>query len=283
MDLRRAAQASREAETTREQYERELRQLRADRSDTLNRAKTEASDIVRKTRMEMDRIQQELRRLEKDARKAAAEPGNPEAIQKLRERLARTTGRAEQREEKVERRLQHVPRPAPPVETGPQMDRRPPTPGDLVWIEAFNQQGTLLGEPEGGKANVQVGAMRITVPYDSLRRIMAQKGAVGATARVGAPAGGQRADLRMQARANVSPEVSLRGMRADEAMIRLDEYIDEVCLAGLSPVRVVHGKGTGALKKVVWEYLQKQPQVSGFHHPPEEEGGSGVTIVELRE
>ncbi|HEU4752400.1 MAG TPA: Smr/MutS family protein, partial [Armatimonadota bacterium] len=62
-----------------------------------------------------------------------------------------------------------------------------------------------------------------------------------------------------------------------------DSYVDEACLAGLSPVRVVHGKGTGALKKVVWDYLRGHPHVSAFHHPGDEEGGSGVTVVELRE
>ena len=87
----------------------------------------------------------------------------------------------------------------------------------------------------------------------------------------------------MRARANISPELKLLGMRAEEALSDLEEYVEQACLAGLSPFRIVHGKGTGALKKVAWEYLQGHPNISRFRHPAEEEGGGGVTVVELRE
>ena len=89
--------------------------------------------------------------------------------------------------------------------------------------------------------------------------------------------------MRMQARSRIAPEIKLIGMRADDALIRLDEYVDQACLAGLSPFRIVHGKGTGALKRVVWEYLQAHDSVNGFRHPGEEEGGGGVTVVELKD
>ena len=87
----------------------------------------------------------------------------------------------------------------------------------------------------------------------------------------------------MRARLAIDPELRLLGLRADEALTRLDEYVDQACLAGLSPFRIVHGRGTGALKRIVWEFLRDHPNVQEFHHPAEEEGGGGVTVAQLRE
>ena len=88
---------------------------------------------------------------------------------------------------------------------------------------------------------------------------------------------------RMQIRQTLSPEVMLLGMRAEQALETLDQYMNDACMAGISPLRVVHGKGTGALKKVVWDYLQTHPHVGGFRLGEEGEGGGGVTVVQLKE
>jgi DNA mismatch repair protein MutS2 len=283
-DLRKASTAAREIEEKREQYDRALRQLHADRADILARARAEAEETVRKARREMERIKGELAGLEKQVRKAAAAPAaGPDmaAVQKMRDRLQRSASRIDERAEKVLAPRREEPAPPPPESI--RIDAVPPSAGDQVWIAGLAQRGTMLTEPAQGKAQVQVGAMRMTVPAEDLQRIQTPRpAAVGVTARP-AMAAGEMADRGMQARANISSEVKLLGMRAEEALSRLDEYVDTACVAGLSPFRVVHGKGTGALKRVVWEYLQGHPNVSGYHHPREEEGGSGVTVVELRE
>ena len=77
-------------------------------------------------------------------------------------------------------------------------------------------------------------------------------------------------------------EISLRGMRAEEALSVLDKYLDDAVLAGFSTVEVVHGRGEGILKKIVAEQLEAHPNVKGFHTPPPEKGGTGVTVVELK-
>jgi DNA mismatch repair protein MutS2 len=87
----------------------------------------------------------------------------------------------------------------------------------------------------------------------------------------------------MQLRSTLSPEVQLLGLRAEEALEALDRYMSDACMAGISPLRVVHGKGTGALKKVVWDYLQGHPHVGSFRLGEEGEGGGGVTVVQLKE
>jgi len=81
---------------------------------------------------------------------------------------------------------------------------------------------------------------------------------------------------------DLSYEISLRGMRAEEALSVLDKYLDDAVLAGFSTVEVVHGRGEGILKKIVAEQLEAHPNVKGFHTPPPEKGGTGVTVVELK-
>jgi DNA mismatch repair protein MutS2 len=117
--------------------------------------------------------------------------------------------------------------------------------------------------------------MRVTVPYAALRKVVERR-------RPPAPVQGL-SDMRLNARQTASPEVKLLGLRAEQALETLDEYMDTACLAGLSPVRIVHGIGTGALKRVVWEYLQRHPHVARYRLGEDGEGGGGVTVVELRE
>ena len=76
-------------------------------------------------------------------------------------------------------------------------------------------------------------------------------------------------------------EVHLRRLRIDEAVIKLDRYLNTAFLAGLPQVRIVHGKGTGAMRKAVTEILDKHPLISSYRAATLEEGGGGVTIAEL--
>ncbi len=76
-------------------------------------------------------------------------------------------------------------------------------------------------------------------------------------------------------------EIHLRRLTIDEALIRLDRYLNDAFLAGLATVRVIHGKGTGALRQAVREELKNHPLVKSFRPAELEEGGNGATIVEL--
>ena len=80
---------------------------------------------------------------------------------------------------------------------------------------------------------------------------------------------------------NIKPEINLLGKTVDEAISELDKYLDDACLSHLNQVRVVHGKGTGALRKGVHEYLKRQSYVKSFRLGEFGEGDAGVTIVEL--
>ena len=81
---------------------------------------------------------------------------------------------------------------------------------------------------------------------------------------------------------SVSPEINLLGRTVDEAVAELDKYLDDALLSHLNTVRVVHGKGTGALRKGIHEYLRRQKHVKSYHLAEFGEGDAGVTIVELK-
>jgi DNA mismatch repair protein MutS2 len=79
-----------------------------------------------------------------------------------------------------------------------------------------------------------------------------------------------------------SPEIDLRGKNGEEARYELDKYFDNATVAGISSVRIIHGKGTGALKKYLWNYFKSDKRIKSFRLGNWGEGDTGVTIVELR-
>jgi DNA mismatch repair protein MutS2 len=274
LDLARAATAAREVDELRQKYDRELRQLQADRRQTLERARADAFEIIRNAKRQADRLQDELKRQEKERRKQS-DTFDPQRARQEIQRLARQlseslpgpeAARGEEGAAEEERAAAEAQEPV--------VTEGAPRVGDTVLVAPFHQRGTLLSEPEGGRVQVQIGAMRMTVPYANLRRVVEARAPAPATALT------QR---RMQMRQSLSPEIMLLGMRAEQAMEALDTYMDNACMAGISPVRVVHGKGTGALKKVVWDYLQGHPHVGSFRLGEDGEGGGGVTVVQLKE
>ncbi len=88
--------------------------------------------------------------------------------------------------------------------------------------------------------------------------------------------------MKMGKSLTVSPEINLIGRTSDEAVALLDKYLDDAYLAHLSPVRVVHGKGTGALRNAVHQYLKRQKHVKSYRLGAFGEGDAGVTIVEFK-
>jgi len=83
--------------------------------------------------------------------------------------------------------------------------------------------------------------------------------------------------------ATISPEIDLRGKMVDEASLELDKYLDAAMLAGLQQVHIIHGKGTGALGRGLHEYLKTHCAVAGFRYGGAGEGGSGVTVVSIKQ
>ena len=89
-------------------------------------------------------------------------------------------------------------------------------------------------------------------------------------------------DYKMAVSRDFKTEVDLRGMKGDEAWFVVDKYLDQALIAGINSVRLIHGKGTGALRKALWNYLKGDRRVGAYKTAPYGEGDFGVTVVDLK-
>ena len=164
------------------------------------------------------------------------------------------------------------------LETRPQRPREDETPtpitaGDRVHVTSWEQDGTVL-EDLGESALVQIGAMRMTVPKSDLRRRGGPTLAREKPSAAGTPT--------LEAASTAQTEIDVRGKRFVEAEPVVDRWIDGAMMLGHSPLRLIHGKGTGLLGRGLQEYLKAHPFVQNVRYGNADEGGGGVTVFELR-
>ncbi len=251
-----AAQANQEARKSQSEYQRRLDQITDVQRTVKRQAEEEARALLRRTSDKAEGIIDELRRAGKGQRKA---PDARKKLTVLRQETHAELGAAVQPEPE--------PPPAPEGHTYRQ--------GDRVFVTSLQTEGVLLEECADGFVPVQIGAMRATLPVSAIRPV------VGAEPpKPKQDTGASRISMRKAIQ--ISPELTVRAMRADEATAMLDRYIDDAYTAGLREARVIHGRGTGVLRRMVAEYLKTSPVVAGFRVGEESEGGDGVTIVSFK-
>jgi DNA mismatch repair protein MutS2 len=140
--------------------------------------------------------------------------------------------------------------------------------GQPVFVRSVRQRGEVLNPADdNGQVEVQIGILRLSVPLAELE----------------AAAEPTRTDFVFVSAPKMVPsEIHLRGMRVEEALAELEHYLDEAIAAGLREVRVVHGKGTGAVRLAAQELLRKHPGVASLRAALPAEGGGGVTYAILK-
>ncbi len=143
--------------------------------------------------------------------------------------------------------------------------------GDQVFVPSLQQQGTLV-LLDGSAAEVGIGRFRVRVRVEELRK---------AESALAEPE--ERRGIRVidSARPRPGVEIEIRGMRVEDALPRLEKYLDDAYLAGLPWVRIIHGKGTGTLRRVVREHLTEHPLVASVRAGEHGEGDEGVTVATL--
>lgn len=144
-------------------------------------------------------------------------------------------------------------------------------PGDEIKLLTVNQQGTVLEKISEEEYLVQVGIMKVKVKRGDLMALKKQKQVTD-----------KPLAMVKGSSYHVSPELDLRGERYEDALLCLEKYIDDALLAGYPKVSIIHGKGTGALRSGVKEFVKKHPRIKDSHQGAMGEGGSGVTIIELQ-
>jgi DNA mismatch repair protein MutS2 len=147
-----------------------------------------------------------------------------------------------------------------------------PTLGDTVLWERYGSTGVVVSEEDKkGRVYVQSEGIKVRAPLEELKKIKAKKSASASSL-----------NIRMAPREHYNWEIDLRGLRAEEAIEKVDEFLDQAVLAGFSEVRVIHGKGTGRLKTSINDFLKKNDRVLQTRLGNWNEGDWGVTVVELR-
>lgn len=148
--------------------------------------------------------------------------------------------------------------------------------GDSVEIVSMGQKGTVVTLPDrSGALTVKVGIMKLKSNLSDLRLIKEEK----TKQKQKRAAGGMGDGAKYM---NVSTELDLRGENIEDSIYILEKFLDDAVLSSLTQVRIIHGKGTGALRQGIHQYLRKQPRVESFALASYGEGDSGVTVVKLK-
>ncbi len=257
-----------EAEYQRKQLEEERYKLEQDRVRILNEARAQA-------RRELEQIQASLSKVKVDVSR----------INLTRERLGEMRQQVRGLDEKItmapepKRAAKRAATPDTEVASGG-TGEAPLRIGDTVFVQNFGQNAELVGlSADHSEAEVQMGALRFRVNVDNIERLSRRK----ATAEE-RPLHVVSSDInipRYEDRPAVDMQLDIRGWRVEQALEELDTYLDNAAMAGLAAVRIVHGKGTGALRAAIREQLAHHPLVKAYASAPPKEGGDGVTVITL--
>jgi DNA mismatch repair protein MutS2 len=150
--------------------------------------------------------------------------------------------------------------------------------GDTVKLKSVGRPGVVTRRIDDNHFEVEIGAMKMKIARDDIAEVVtrAADSPINAARARGISVSFGRDD------ASIPSEINVIGRTVDEATTEVEKFVDRAFLAGLSRVRVVHGSGMGILRKALRQYLQKHPHVVSVTEPPQNEGGGGATVVELR-
>ena len=233
--------------------------LDAQRDKILREANEKASAIVREAKDFADETMKNFRKFGKENVSAAE-------MEKERERIRKQLAKT-QNSSRIE--------PAKPKKEHKASDFHL---GDSVKVLSMNLTGTVSSLPDAkGNLFVQMGILRSQVSMSDLE-IIEEPLTITAKQMRRTSSG----KMKMNKSMHISSEINLLGKTVDEAVAELDKYLDDAYLAHLSPVRIVHGKGTGALRNGIHQYLRRQKHVKSFRLGAFGEGDAGVTIVEFK-
>lgn len=246
-----------EIKRLREESDREKEKISERREKIIRNAKEEARGILKSAKEESDTIVSDLRKISSDIEKEKNRKIQ-EAQNKLKESLGDVEG-------DLSSSVLNVKSNKPPKNLKI---------GETVEVLSLEQQGTVLSTPdENGNVNIQVGIMKVNVHISTLKRAKHKK--------VDQSQISAKNIIKSKAR-TVSKELDLRGERLDEALLDMDKYLDDAYIAGLKEVIIIHGKGTGVLREGISSLLKSHRHVKSYRLGNYGEGGTGVTVVELK-
>ena len=229
----------------------EQQNLQLEREQILQKANLEAYEYLKNIKNEANQAIQEL----KDIIKDKENPPKWHEVEKARQKIKKISTREGQEKENVDHNQGEI------------------RPGDHVLIKNIKQKGFVVDGPnKQGDVIVQVGILKLTVKFQELVKsesIEEQKTKI-------------RNQTYLEKAKFISKEIDLRGKNGEEALEQIERYLEDAHLVNLDSVRIIHGKGTGALRLAVRNYLNGHYYVKSFRDGFLEEGGHGVTVVEIK-
>lgn len=240
--------------------ETQYKNAERNRKETLRKAKQEAAEL----------IQAANKRIENTIREIKEKQAEKKRTQKLRQQLQASAPKVEPKEEIQDQKTKKGKTKAKQEEEAPKiLYNENVAAGDWVKLRDNDSYGKLV-EIQGKRGVVELGELRLTVPLGQLYKIQPPN-----------------KPKKQQGKTTLIPmsqgrfELNAMGMRVEEALIEVDKLVDDAMLSGLSNFRILHGKGTGALREAIRNHLKGHRVVSKMYDAPNEQGGSGWTIVDL--
>ncbi|MEA5059974.1 MAG: endonuclease MutS2 [Candidatus Pelethousia sp.] len=251
-ERRLAAEARQELDKLRREVEEQRSRMEAEREKLRAKAKDDARKLVNDTRAEMEKLIADIRAIPKVDQRAA-----DRVIQRSRDALrTKEAGLTEPMEKKRQDNG------AAPKEVRP---------GNTVRILSLDQRATVLSPADAkGEVQVQAGIMKLNVKLGDLRLMQDDSPTKG----VG--------KIQMETERQAGMELDVRGMLVDEAVLTVDRYIDNCLLSGLTEISIIHGKGTGALRAGIQNFLRRDKRIKSFRMGAYGEGDAGVTVVTFK-
>ena len=236
------------------------KKLEEERAKAVEKAQVEAKAILQQARDASDLVFAEL----KDMKKQQAKEQNWQAVNDRRAEARRLLNEAEEA----------VGGPAQEVEAPP--STRPAQTGDTVELLSMGTRATVLSVNKDGVLQLQAGIMKITAKQEEVRVVEGETQAQKEARRIV-----RRAEHTIRTTA-VPSQVDLRGMMTDEAIAVLERFLDTAMMGKLETVTIIHGKGTGAVRKAVRDHLKRSRYVKAYRPGRYGEGEDGVTVAELK-
>ncbi len=261
-NLDEARRSKAEYEEFKRTAEAELESKQKEAEKTLESARSKAQNMVESAKLSSDFIMEQLDRVQKQRESERLGEELARARREIRENLRINS---ESFDPVEHRKIENYTLP------------RPLHRGDEVYVVTLDKTGFLLEEPDrSGKVMAQIGIIKTKVKISDLQLIEeeAQVKKGGKTQKL--------SQVRLTVNRDFKGEVDLRGKTGDEAWSIVDKYFDDAAIAGFHTVRLIHGKGTGALKNALWVYLKRDSRVASFRIGQFGEGDGGVTVVELK-
>lgn len=247
-----------EMKKQKEQFDKERVKLNEQKEKIISKAKEEARDMIREAKEFADEVQKELRELEKYQNSGDRNRKYEEVRKKIRET-------SDQYKDKLVTAENPNPVRADELKLG-----------DRVKVLSLDQKGNVLTLPDDkDELQIQVGLMKINVNLSNITKIQDGNGKKDNKT-------SKHSTLYRSKMESIMPSINVRGSLLDDAVMDVDKYLDDAYIAGLKEVTIIHGRGEGILREGLHQILKSHKHVSKFRKGAYNEGGDGVTVVQLK-